>query len=67
MPPNSYCGADCLQLSVTGAAVHINRGVNGRWTEALTEADIRAYERRARVELGEDCARWLATGKLTQS
>ena len=50
-----------------GAATFINRGVNGRWTEALTEADIAAYERRAKAELGEDCARWLATGELPRS
>ena len=50
-----------------GAATFINRGVNGRWTEVLTDADLRAYERRARAELGEDCARWLETGELPQS
>jgi aryl sulfotransferase len=49
-----------------GAATFINKGANGRWTEALTKADIQAYEKRALAELGADCARWLATGELTQ-
>lgn len=47
-----------------GAGAFINKGVNGRWTDLLTEADVRAYESRARAELGEDCARWLATGPV---
>ena len=45
-----------------GAKVFINKGVNGRWTETLPEEDSEAYERRAVEELGEACARWLATG-----
>ena len=48
-----------------GATTFINKGVNGRWTDLLTENDVRAYEKRARDELGEECARWLATGELS--
>jgi aryl sulfotransferase len=47
-----------------GAATFINKGVNGRWSDLLTKADIKAYEARARAELGEDAAHWLATGEM---
>jgi aryl sulfotransferase len=47
-----------------GAQTFINRGTNGRWREALTSEDIAAYESTAVAELGEDCARWLATGEM---
>lgn len=49
-----------------GGATFINKGTNGRWAELLTETDVRAYEKRARAELGADCARWLATGALPE-
>jgi aryl sulfotransferase len=45
-----------------GATTFIHRGVNGRWSEALTPAEIAEYEARAVQELGPECARWLATG-----
>ena len=45
-----------------GAEKFINKGVNGRWKDVLTAADVEAYERRALAELGPDCANWLATG-----
>jgi aryl sulfotransferase len=47
-----------------GAQVFINKGVNGRWTELLSEEESRRYEARALEELGEDCARWLAHGEI---
>jgi aryl sulfotransferase len=47
-----------------GAATFIHKGTNGRWRDQLTADDIRAYERRAREELGEECAHWLATGEV---
>ena len=47
-----------------GATVFINKGVNGRWTELLPEADRSRYEERAVEELGPECAQWLATGTL---
>lgn len=46
-----------------GAGVFINKGVNGRWTEVLSDEESAAYENRAEAELGSECARWLATGK----
>ena len=45
-----------------GAQVFIHKGVNGRWADTLTEEDVAAYEDRARRELGDACARWLAGG-----
>ena len=45
-----------------GAETFINKGTNGRWLDVLTTDDIDRYERRARAELGEECAHWLATG-----
>lgn len=45
-----------------GAQTFINKGVNGRWRDVLTPADIAAYEARAMSELGADCAGWLASG-----
>ena len=47
-----------------GAETFINKGTNGRWREVLTAEDIARYELHARKELGQDCAHWLATGKL---
>jgi aryl sulfotransferase len=45
-----------------GARTFVHKGTNGRWRDTLSEADCRRYEETARRELGEDCARWLATG-----
>jgi aryl sulfotransferase len=45
-----------------GARDFIHRGDNGRWHDVLDAEEIAAYERRAVDELGDDCARWLATG-----
>jgi len=47
-----------------GGRTFIHKGTDGRWRDLLTPSDIRAYEERARQELGEDCAHWLATGEL---
>jgi aryl sulfotransferase len=46
-----------------GAQSFMNKGVNGRWRDVLTAADIAAYERTAVETLGPDCARWLAGGE----
>ena len=71
-----YCSFDWMKANATksvplggafwdaGAQVFINKGVNGRWRDALTGEDILYYESRAKAELGEECARWLATGDL---
>ncbi len=45
-----------------GTEVFINRGVNGRWAETLTPAEVTEYEARAVQELGAAGAHWLATG-----
>lgn len=45
-----------------GAATFINKGINGRWRDTLSEADSAAYLDVAVKELGEECAQWLATG-----
>ena len=50
-----------------GAETFINKGTNGRWRDVLTAEDIDRYERRARAELGEECAHWLATGQRLPS
>lgn len=46
-----------------GAATFINKGTNGRWKDTLTPEDCARYEAVAREQLGEECARWLATGE----
>jgi aryl sulfotransferase len=43
--------------------VFVNKGVNGRWIDTLTDEDNAAYEARASAELGEECAHWLETGE----
>ena len=45
-----------------GAQTFINKGTNGRWRDELTATDCARYEQTARAELGDACARWLATG-----
>ncbi|MGV8991925.1 MAG: sulfotransferase domain-containing protein [Thiobacillus sp.] len=47
-----------------GAEVFIHKGVNGRWRDTLTPEDSAEYEVRCERELGDDCARWLASGAL---
>ena len=46
------------------AEVFINKGVNRRWADTLSQADVDEYETRAVRELGPDCARWLANGAM---
>lgn len=69
-----YCSFDWMKKHATksvplggafwdaGADVFIHKGVNGRWKDVLTTEQSREYEDKARQELGEQCARWLATG-----
>ncbi len=47
-----------------GAATLINKGTNGRWRDTLSDSEIKAYEIKARKELGSACANWLAHGKV---
>lgn len=70
-----YCSFDWMKQNATksvplggafwdaGAKVFINKGVNGRWADTLTKAEVSEYEALAEKELGADCARWLATGE----
>ena len=55
-------GADAIWEG--GARTFINKGTNGRWQQTLSAEEVAAYEKRAVEELGEECARWLATGKI---
>jgi len=78
-PIFEYCSFDWMKRNATksvplggafwdaGAQVFINKGVNGRWRDTLTSAEIDEYERRAVDELGADCAAWLATGREPES
>ena len=47
-----------------GGQSFIHKGTNGRWRDVLPQADIQNYERAARANLTDDCARWLATGEM---
>ena len=70
-----YCSFDWMKKNASksvplggafwdgGAEVFINKGVNGRWKDTLTTADIAEYEARAISEWGPDCAQWLANGR----
>ncbi len=46
-----------------GAQTFVNKGTNERWRDTLTKQDSRWYEDTARVQLGDACAHWLATGE----
>jgi len=46
-----------------GAKTFVNKGTNGRWQGTLSQAEIAAYETKAKAELGPDCARWLEMGE----
>lgn len=69
-----YCSFDWMKKNATqsvplggafwdgGAETFIHKGTNGRWADTLTADECTEYEARARAELGEECARWLANG-----
>jgi aryl sulfotransferase len=46
-----------------GGEAFIHKGVNGRWRDVLTPADIAAYKDRALAALGPAGARWFETGE----
>ena len=46
-----------------GAPDFMNKGVNGRWKDTLSEADSHDYEKAAIDKLGPECAHWLMTGE----
>ncbi len=70
-----YCSFDWMKANAAklmpgadavfegGGQTFIHRGLNGRWSETLTPAEVAEYEARAIQELGNDCAQWLATGQ----
>jgi len=43
-----------------GVETFMHTGVNGRWRDVLSPEESTAYEAKARAELGEACAAWLA-------
>lgn len=47
-----------------GAKTFIHKGTNGRWKDTLSEEESQKYEKMAVEKLGEECARWLATGNI---
>ena len=47
-----------------GAETFINKGVNGRWRDVLSEEESMKYEKMAVEKLGDDCAHWLKTGEM---
>jgi aryl sulfotransferase len=51
---------------LNGAETFINRGSNGRWRDTLSQQECAAYEKRAIAELGEQCAKWLASGEIAR-
>ncbi len=70
-----HCSFDWMKANATrsvplggafwegGAQTFVNKGTNGRWRDILTTEDRERYERIAREQLGDACARWLATGE----
>lgn len=71
-----HCSFDYMKANATksvplggvfwdgGAQTFIHKGTNGRWRDALSAEESENYERRAKEELGDDCARWVATGEI---
>ena len=69
-----YCSFDWMKKNATksvplggafwdgGAETFINKGINGRWKEVLSQGESAEYEARALQELGPECATWLANG-----
>ncbi len=69
-----HCSFDYMKANATasvplggafwegGARTFIHKGTNGRWKDVLDPRISARFEARAREELGEDCARWLAGG-----
>ena len=47
-----------------GHSSFFHKGTNNRWKDLLSPQEIQQYEQLARERLGQECARWLATGTL---
>lgn len=70
-----HCSFDYMKANATksvpmggvfwegGATTFIHKGTNGRWHDVLSAEDSQRYEKMAVDKLGDDCARWLATGE----
>jgi len=59
-----HCGFDTMRASVPLAnRVMFNKGVTGRWKDALSPAEIARCDEVAARNLTADCAHWLATGE----
>ncbi|MFP6814512.1 MAG: sulfotransferase domain-containing protein [Pseudomonadales bacterium] len=54
---------DFGQMFKGGAEGFLFKGTNGRWRDALTEAEVAAYDRRASEVLSADMAAWLEGGR----
>jgi len=73
-----HCSFDYMKANATqtvplggifwdgGAETFINKGINGRWRDALAPEEIAKYEKLANQELDPACAHWLATGEMIQ-
>lgn len=71
-----HCSFDYMKANATksvplggafwdgGAQTFIHKGTNGRWRDTLSTEEIENYERRTKEKLGEECAKWLATGQM---
>ena len=46
-----------------GARTFFNKGVNGRWKDVLSDAEIARCDGAAAHNLSSECAHWLATGE----
>jgi aryl sulfotransferase len=69
-----YCSFEWIKQNATksvplagaawdgGAKIFINKGVNGRWVDTLSDTDSQEYEERAELELSKECAELLKYG-----
>jgi aryl sulfotransferase len=69
-----HCSFDYMKANATpsvpmggafwegGAQTFIHKGINGRWRNQLSQAEIKAYMELAKEKLGADCSRWIETG-----
>jgi aryl sulfotransferase len=48
-----------------GADTFLNKGVNGRWRDVLSQEELEQYEAACARALTPDCRRWLEDGGLT--
>ncbi len=74
-----HCSFDYMKTNATkstpmggafwdgGAQTFVNKGINGRWRETLSEEESLKYEALALQELGAECSQWLATGEIAPS